>query len=84
MRADLAALTPPPPAPFDACDKVATSLSSLPLVRYKNNDDSAPKRYRHQDVLARGYVDWVKFVCRRFYRQPLTRSKQKSTFHCSS
>src|ERR1700730_5903829 len=59
-------------------------LHHVRKIRYQNNDYSAPARYGHQDVLARGYVDWVKFVCRRFYRQPLTRSKQISTFRCSS
>jgi hypothetical protein len=84
MRADVAALMALPPAPFDACDKVATRVSSLPLVRYQNNEYSAPARYGHQDILASRNVDWIKFVCRRFYRQPLTQSKQISNFRCSS
>jgi hypothetical protein len=36
---------------------VHTRVSSLSLVRYKNNDYSAPARYGHQEVLAKGYVD---------------------------
>ena len=38
--------------------------SSLSLVRYKNNDYSAPTRYGPQEVLAKGYVDRVEIVCR--------------------
>jgi hypothetical protein len=53
-----------PPAPYDACDKVNTRVSSLSLVRYKNNEYSAPTRYGHQEVLAKGYVDRVEIVRR--------------------
>jgi hypothetical protein len=35
MQADLAAFMKLPPAPCDACDKSATRVSSLSLVRYK-------------------------------------------------
>jgi hypothetical protein len=31
-------------------DKVNTRISSLSLVRYKNNDYSTPTRYGHQEV----------------------------------
>src|ERR1700730_15397308 len=44
--------------------KSATRVSSLSLVRYKNNDYSAPTRYGHQEVLAKGYVDRVEIVRR--------------------
>ncbi len=64
MQADLAAFMKLPPAPYDACDKVNTRVSSLSLVRYKNNDYSAPTRYGHQEVLAKGYVDRVEIVRR--------------------
>src|SRR5438309_411505 len=40
MQADLAAFMKLPPGPYDACDKVNTRISSLSLVRYKNNDYS--------------------------------------------
>jgi hypothetical protein len=36
-------------------------VSSLSLVRYKNNNYSAPTRYGHQEVLAKG-IDFVKGV----------------------
>jgi len=64
MQADVAAFMALPPAPYDACDKSATRVSSLSLVRYKNNDYSAPTRYGHQEVLAKGYVDRVEIVRR--------------------
>jgi hypothetical protein len=53
-----------PPAPYDTCDKVNTRVSSVSLVRYKNNDYSAPTRYGHQEVLAKGYVDRAEIVRR--------------------
>ena len=34
MQADVAAFMPLPPAPYDACHKVATRVSSLSLVHY--------------------------------------------------
>src|SRR5476649_809795 len=64
MQADAAAFMPLPPAPYDACHKAATRVSSLSLVRYKNNDYSVPTRYGHQEVLAKGYVDRVEIACR--------------------
>jgi hypothetical protein len=64
MRADVTAFMPLPPAPYDACHKVATQVSSLSLVRYRHNDYSVPTRYGHQEVLAKGYVDRVEIACR--------------------
>jgi transposase len=64
MQADIAAFMPLPPAPYDACHKVATRVTSLSLVRYRNNDYSVPTRYGHQEVLAKGYVDRVEISCR--------------------
>ena len=54
MQADLAAFLPPPAAPYDACHKVATRVSSLSLVRHRNNDYPVPTRYGHQEVLVKG------------------------------
>ena len=62
MQADVAAFMPRPPAPYDACHKVATRVSSLSMVRYRNNDYSVPTRYGHQEVLAKGYVDRVEIA----------------------
>jgi transposase len=64
LRADLAVFMPLPRSPYDACHKVATRVSSLSLVRYRNNDYSVPTRYGHQEVLAKGYVDRVEIACR--------------------
>ena len=42
LERDLAAFTKPPPPPYDACEKLGTSVSSLSLVRYRLNDYSVP------------------------------------------
>ncbi len=59
----MAAFLPAPPAPYDACHKVATRVSSMALVRYRNNDYSVPMRFGHREALAKGYVDRVEIVC---------------------
>jgi transposase len=64
MQADAAVFMQLPPVPYDACHKVATRVSSLSLVRYRNNDYSVPTRYGHHEVLAKGYVDRVEIACR--------------------
>jgi transposase len=64
LQADAAAFMPLPPAPYDACHKVATRVSSLSLVRYRSNDYSVPTRYGHQEVLVKGYVERVEIACR--------------------
>jgi hypothetical protein len=63
LEQDLAAFQPPLPAPYDACEKVATTVSSLSLVRYRLNDYSVPTTYGHRDVLVRGYVHEVVISC---------------------
>ena len=63
MERDLDALLPLPPVAYDACDKQASRVSSLSLVRYKTNDYSAPVAYGYRDVLVRGYVDQVVISC---------------------
>ena len=63
LERDLAAFQRPLPAPYDACEKVATSVSSLSLVRYRLNDYSVPTAYGHRDVLVRGYVHEVVISC---------------------
>jgi len=64
MQGDVAAFMQLPAAPYDACHKVATRVSSLSLVRYRNNDYSVPTRYGHQEVVAKGYVERVEIACR--------------------
>src|SRR5258707_9265766 len=56
LERDLAAFQRPLPPAYDACEKVATRVSSLSLVRYRLNDCSVPTTYGHRDVLVRGYV----------------------------
>ncbi len=63
VQADVAAFMPLPPTPYDACHKVTTRVSSLSLVRYRNNDYSVPTRYGHHEVLAKGYVERVEIAC---------------------
>ena len=52
-----------PPTPYDACNKRATRVSSLSLVRYATNDYSVPTRYGHARVLLKAYVDEVVICC---------------------
>ena len=63
MERDLDALLPLPAVPYEACEKQASRVSSLSLVRYRTNDYSAPVAYGHRDVLVRGYVDQVVISC---------------------
>jgi len=63
LEHDLAAFQKPLPAPYDACEKVPTRVSSLSLVRYRLNDYSVPTRYGHRTVLVRGYVHEVVIAC---------------------
>jgi transposase len=63
LERDLAAFQRPLPAPYDACEKMATRVSSLSLVRYRLNDYSVPTSYGHRDVLVRGYVHEVVISC---------------------
>ena len=63
LERDLAVFQKPLPAPYDACDKKPGSVNSLSLVRYRQNDYSAPTAYGHQKVLIRGYVHEVVISC---------------------
>ena len=63
MERDLDALLPLPPVSYDACDRQASRVSSLSLVRYKTNDYSVPVTYGHRDALVRGYVAEVVISC---------------------
>jgi hypothetical protein len=60
---DRALLLPLPTAPYEACEKVTTRVSSLALVRYRGNDYSVPTRHGHLQVLVRGYVHEVTVAC---------------------
>jgi len=63
LERDLAAMRRPLPPPYDACEKVATRVSSLSLVRYRRNDYSVPTSFGHRDVIVRGYVHEVVIAC---------------------
>jgi transposase len=63
LERDLAALQKPLPPPYDACEKVAATVSSLSLVRYRRNDYSVPTSFGHRDVIVRGYVHEVVIAC---------------------
>ena len=63
MERNLDARLPRPAVPYDACDKQASRVSSLSLVRYKTNDYSAPVAFGHRDVLVKGYVAEVVISC---------------------
>ena len=63
MERDLDALLPLPPVAYDPCEKQASRVSSLSLVRYRTNDYSVPVAYGYRDVLVRGYVDQVVISC---------------------
>ena len=60
---DRAALMPLPAAPYEACEKISTRVSSLSLVRYRGNDYSVPTEYGHRQVWVKGYVHEVVIAC---------------------
>jgi transposase len=60
---DRAALLPLPAAPYEACEKRTSRVSSLSLVRYRNNDYSVPVSWGHREVLVKGYVHEVVISC---------------------
>ena len=63
VKRDLAAFQTSLPAPYDACEKVATTVSSLSLVRYRLNDYSVPTAYGHREVLVCGYIHEAVIAC---------------------
>ncbi len=63
FQRDRDALMTLPPAPFDACDKQASRVTSQSLVRYRTNDYSVPVAYGHREVWIRGYVHEVVIGC---------------------
>jgi transposase len=48
-----------PAAPYEACEKRMTRVTSLSLVRYRTNDYSVPVAYGHREVLVKGFVQEV-------------------------
>ena len=60
---DQQAFLPLPAVFYEACETVATRVSSLSLVRYRTNDYSVPVAYGHRPVLVKGYVHQVIISC---------------------
>ena len=60
---DQVVLLPLPATPYEACDKRSMRVSSLSLVRYRNNDYSVPGRWGHREVLVKGYVHEIVISC---------------------
>jgi transposase len=52
-------LLPMPAAPYEACDKRSTRVTSMALVRYRANDYSVPVCWGHREVLVKGFVHEV-------------------------
>jgi hypothetical protein len=48
-----------PAAPYEACDKRLTRVTSMSLVRYRSNDYSVPVEWGHREVLVKGFVQEV-------------------------
>lgn len=63
LMSDLDALMSLPIGPYDACENVSTRVTSISMVRYRNNDYSVPVAYAHLDVAVRGYVHDVIIGC---------------------
>ncbi len=63
LEQDRAALLPLPTVPYEACEKRTGKVSSLSLVRYRDNDYSVPSVYGHRQVLIKGYVHRVVIAC---------------------
>jgi transposase len=55
-------LLPLPSAPYEACDKRLTRVTSMSLVRYRTNDYSVPVEWGHREVLVKGFVHEV-MIC---------------------
>ena len=59
FQKDRERLLPLPAAPYEACDKRSTRVTSMSLVRYRTNDYSVPVCWGHREVLVKGFVHEV-------------------------
>src|SRR3979490_397993 len=82
LKRDLAALQTPLPAPYDACEKVSTTVSSLSLVRYRLNDYSVPTTYGPHRALGRGHVHEGMISCGAEVIARHPRSYEREDFIC--
>lgn len=55
-------------------------MTSLSLVRYRNNDYSVPKRFGRREVLVKGYDDRVEIACHAEIIAVYVRSYQTADF----
>ena len=80
---DRASFLPLPATPYEACEKRATRVNSLSLVRYRGNDYSVPTAYGHREVLVRGYVHEVVIACagEEIARHPRSYEKEDFVFN---
>jgi len=60
LQGDQAAFLSLPATAFAACRQVSTTVSSLSLVRFDNNDYSVPVRWGHHPVVVKGYWQEVR------------------------
>lgn len=56
-------LLPLPAAPYEACQKRTTRVSSQALVRFETNDYSVPVAYGHRQVMVKAFVWEVVISC---------------------
>lgn len=79
---DRAAFRKLPSAPFDACRIQTGQADSESLVRFDNNDYSAPVEYAHHPVVIKGYVDTVEigYGPKVIARHPRCWEKEKQIF----
>ena len=59
FQKDRERLLPLPAAPYEACEKRSTRVTSMSLVRYRANDYSVPVCWGHRQVLVKGFVHEV-------------------------
>ena len=62
LEEDRYAMLPLPPAPFEACRTVSTSINSQLLVRFDHNDYSAPLEYAFRKITVKGFVSHIE-IC---------------------
>ena len=62
LEEDRAGFLPLPEQEFEACRRQSTTVSSLSLVRFDNNDYSVPVEYAHHTVVVKGFYHMV-VVC---------------------
>ena len=80
LTRDLASFLPLPEAPYDACQKQPSRVSSLSLCRFKGNDYSVPTAYGHREVLLKAFVDKVEIYCQGERIATHARSYEKADF----